>query len=615
MLSFYDIQRRFLRNLCASIDAVLVVLIWTNLIGWHTSDIGAYLWVGLSLAVVQIFVGWRFALYHEPWRLRTLQDLGAVVQTSITSVSLVMLGLVIAKKLKHLHSMPWVIYIIIITLSLLCIRLIANFVLKIYTTQRQLFVGKARVLLVGANEFSTDLLAAMLADRKCYYTPVILVDDCPQTLGQKIHGISVVGNILEIGALCFSHKIEKIIIAIPDISTAQLAHVVQQTSQLRLPILLLDLQRTHTPSNVTLQQLRPVKISDFLGLENVHASINWPQVRSVIQQKTILITGYGRLGEDLYTQILTFRPKAIVIVDQSEAALEALTEFICEKVPGILVHAHLVNLQDEYAINHLFQEYRPDIVLHTAGHHSLDLLEQNPREAMNNNVVVTYHLALAAIEYKTEKFVLFSDSNASYPERSILGLCKYCSEIILTVLQQQASTCFLSVRIGELSVDLDKMWQHIELEFARNNVVVIKDADLPRFFVSKAQAVPLLLQALAFAQGGEVFTIDMGEELTLEMVLQQMLAIYSINATNVGKLKFMTHKRPALTKKFAHRATNLLSATANRRIFKVASSVKAEKLVAADLQKLLSQIEDKSRVLPVRELLQLMHDYLAHVAH
>ncbi len=366
-----------------------------------------------------------------------------------------------------------------------------------------------RVMVVGAGEAADLILREMRSSEHLELHPICLVDDDPELLNTYVEGVRVEGNTDAIPALCEKHRIEKIIIAIPSAPKQEVKriHAICLKTPCRVQIIPGMYQLVN--EQVSVAALRDVDVQDLLGREQIR--VNLDEIMGYIEGRTVMVTGGGgSIGSELCRQIATHQPKLLIILDIYENNAYEIQQELLRHHPGLNLLALIASVRDADKINRIFDKYRPEIVFHAAAHKHVPLMETSPAEAIKNNVFGTKNVVCAADRYGTKKFVMISTDKAVNPT-NVMGATKRICEMIVQTMARHSETEFAAVRFGNVLGSNGSVIPLFKKQIAEGGPVTLTHRDILRYFMTIPEAVSLVLQAGAYATGGEIFVLDMGE--------------------------------------------------------------------------------------------------------
>jgi FlaA1/EpsC-like NDP-sugar epimerase len=380
-----------------------------------------------------------------------------------------------------------------------------------------------RVLVVGAGNAGELLVRDMLSDSGYNSKPVAFVDDDPVKRKMKIHGIPVVGRIVDIKAAADRFGVHEIVVAIPSASTAVKQAILAASEGCTAPIKILPSVKRLLGDPVSLQQVRPMSLEDLLQREPIQTDRQ--ELHPLIDGKTVLVTGAGgSIGSELCRQIAQYKPESLVLFEQYENSLHALLLELRASFPhvGVLPVVGDVTMPDR--VEEIFRQTGPDIVFHAAAHKHVPLMELNPKEAIRNNIVGTRIVAETALRMGVDRFVLISTDKAVNPS-SVMGVTKRIAEHVVQGFSNKGLTKFTVVRFGNVLGSNGSVVPLFAEQIRKGGPVTVTDPEIKRFFMTIPEAVQLVLQSSLMGQGGDVFVLDMGEQIKVADLARNMIVL------------------------------------------------------------------------------------------
>lgn len=380
-----------------------------------------------------------------------------------------------------------------------------------------------KVLIVGAGAAARLVLRHM--DQEGQSEQIVgMVDDDPKKQNQNIMGRRVLGTTDDIIKICENYMVNEILIAVPSAGKQQREHILFVCSKTNCRVKIMP----DIHSFVMLQdqhcypQIRSIRVEDLLRREPVR--LNNSRLSDTIRGKTILVTGGGgSIGSELCRQLMRFSPKSLVILDIYENnAYELQQELMCST--EFHVQVEIASVRDEKRMEEIFEKYRPDVVFHAAAHKHVPLMEDNPKEAVKNNVFGTYYVAFQAVKHHAEKFVLISTDKAVNPT-SIMGATKRFCEMMVQSMNAMGFTDFCAVRFGNVLGSNGSVMPLFQRQIENGGPVTLTHPDITRYFMTIPEAAQLVLQAAADAKGGEIFVLDMGEPVKIRDLAENMIRL------------------------------------------------------------------------------------------
>ena len=378
------------------------------------------------------------------------------------------------------------------------------------------------VMIVGAGE--AGAWAINVCKTNTSYGHVILaVDDDPNKLGQTIHGVPVRGTLEEIPDLCTRYNIHTIIVAIPTLKGSRLNHVIDLCVSTHCAVQMLSdpqLVGAGTPQQGAFRELNT---ADFLSREEV--TLDTEKISGYLTGKTVLVTGGGgSIGSELCRQAAAQRPKRLIIFDIYENNAYDIQMELRRTHPELDLVVLIGSVRDRERVMQVFDRYRPDLVCHAAAHKHVPLMETSPFEAIKNNVFGTYNVAQAADRFGTQRFILISTDKAVNPT-NVMGASKRLCEMIVQMMNDRSATEYVAVRFGNVLGSAGSVIPLFRKQIRSGGPVTVTDKRVIRYFMTIPEAVQLIFQAGAYARGGEIFVLDMGEPVRIDDLARNMIRL------------------------------------------------------------------------------------------
>ena len=380
------------------------------------------------------------------------------------------------------------------------------------------------ILIIGAGEAGEQIARHIISSSDTPYSLIGFIDDNPTKQGVLIHGIKVLGKIKDIPEIVKKHEIKEIIIAMPSASRKIIKKTVDLSRKAGVQkIKILPSTKEILAEKVSLNHLREISIEDLLGRESV--KIDTQSIQNYITGKIVLITGAaGSIGSVLCEQVLKFEPKQLITLDQSETGTFHLQRNLNKLFPNIEKSFILADICDKNKINKIFEKFKPDVVFHSAAYKHVPVMEDNPEEAIKNNIFGTLIVGQAALKSNVEKFVMISTDKAINPT-SVMGASKQVCEKICVWLNKQNSTKFCAVRFGNVLGSQGSVVPIFEKQIKKGGPVEVTDPKMKRYFMVTAEACLLVMQAGAIGQDGQVFVLDMGQPIKIVDLAREMIRL------------------------------------------------------------------------------------------
>lgn len=369
---------------------------------------------------------------------------------------------------------------------------------------------KKRVMLVGAGDAGAALINEMHVSNMISYNPVCLIDDNIEKIGKSVCGVKVVGSTYQIRKFAQKYKVEEIFLTMPTCDKKRLNKIMSRCREAGCPVKILPGMYQLADGQVSVSNMRDVDIQDLLGREQVQVDVN--EIIGYIENKVVLVTGGGgSIGSELCRQIASHNPKQLIILDIYENNAYDIEQELKRKYPDLNLLTLIASIRDADKIKSVFEKYRPQIVFHAAAHKHVPLMETSPNEAIKNNVFGTFNVARYADVYGVETFVQISTDKAVNPTNVMGASKRICEMIIQTIGKHSLNTKFVAVRFGNVLGSNGSVIPLFKQQIKEGGPVTVTHKDIIRYFMTIPEAVSLVLQAGAYAKGGQIFVLDMGE--------------------------------------------------------------------------------------------------------
>lgn len=380
-----------------------------------------------------------------------------------------------------------------------------------------------RVMIIGAGKAGILILKEMKASEKVHGYPVCMIDDDKDKQGRVIDGVSIMGSRKDIARLVREKGIDEIYVAIPTAPPEDIKDILKICQETGCQVKILPGVYQLMNGEVTISRLRKVEIEDLLGREQVN--VNLDEIMGYVKGKVVLVTGGGgSIGSELCRQLAGHKVKQLIIFDIYENNAYEIQQELKRKYPHLDMVVLIGSVRNTNRLDYLFRTYRPDIVYHAAAHKHVPLMEDSPDEAIKNNVLGTYKTARAAIKYKAQRFILISTDKAVNPT-NIMGASKRLCEMVVQMSNQKSSTEFVAVRFGNVLGSNGSVIPLFKQQIESGGPVTVTHKDIIRYFMTIPEAVSLVIQAGAYAKGGEIFVLNMGNPVRILDMAENLIRL------------------------------------------------------------------------------------------
>ena len=490
-------------------------------------DQGTFSFYGIVIPLSYVLIFYAFGLYQSLWTVAGYYDYRNVVMANIISgLTVNLLSILLFNGLISISV------IIMGSIMALTGTLAVRMYFRIY--RRLLYEkmprkdddhpGLKKVLIIGAGQAAAMIIKEIRNHRELLMEVVGLVDDSEFKQGSRIAGYKVLGKAKEIPFLVEKLEVDEILFAIPSLSHEDRRRVldIAKTTKARLKTLPGIYEMVDKGINIS--SIRDVEISDLLGRKEI--KLNNDKISEYIRGKTVMVTGGGgSIGSELCRQIAALQPKKLIILDIYENNAYAIENELKRKYPEMNLLTLIASVRDQKKIDRIFKAEKPETVFHAAAHKHVPLMETSPEEAIKNNVFGTLNVALAARNFGTEKFILISTDKAVNPT-NIMGASKRLCEMIVQTLDADAEkTEFVAVRFGNVLGSNGSVIPLFKEQIKNGGPVTLTHKDIVRYFMTIPEAVQLVLQAGSYAQGGEIFVLDMGDPVRIYDLAENLIRL------------------------------------------------------------------------------------------
>jgi len=497
------------------------------------------LWWVLPLSVgVRIALFWVFGLYGWVWYYIGVREVLSIA-TAVTAGSVVLVAAAMGATLftfpETLLAVEWLVVMALIGGERLSIRLWRE-----HSARRTWTVWpdrKKRLLLIGAGD-AAEMITRELGQRPSLgYQLAGYADDDPRKLGQKVHGVAVLGRTWEIPDLVSRHKIDEVIIAIPSASGDFMRRIVVQCQQAGVKFKTAPALREIIGGKVTFSRIREVEVEDLLRREPYLPDLNG--LASYIKGSRILVTGAaGSIGSELCRQIAGLAPALLGMFDINENGLHELELEMRRQFPGLCLESIVGNIRDRDKADVLMRLHRPSIIFHAAAHKHVPMMEKNPDAAVLNNILGTKVWIDAADRHGVDRFVFVSTDKAVNPT-SIMGATKRVAGMMVQCKSRESRTKYMVVRFGNVLASNGSVIPLFKKQIARGGPLTVTHPDMVRYFMTISEAARLIIQAGAMGNSGEVFVLDMGQPVRILDLARDMIRLSGMKENEDIKIEFI----------------------------------------------------------------------------
>lgn len=387
-----------------------------------------------------------------------------------------------------------------------------------------------QTLIIGAGNAGEQIVRDMRRQENSPYTPVGFIDDDVMKLGDYIQGIKVHGNREDIARVAEKLNVDLVLLAIPSASSSDIRDILSHVRKSSVKeVKIIPGLDALVDRKISLSDIKKIRIEDIIGREQVTIDRKIVTSLNFIHGKTVLITGAGgSIGSELVRQVLIFKPNRIVALDIDETELHQIDMEISRYAREIELVFVVADIRDKQKVETVFHDYRPEVVFHAAAYKHVPIMEKYPEEAVKVNIFGTKIVAETALSSGVEKFILVSTDKAVKPT-NIMGATKRVAEKIINALNSYGKTKFISVRFGNVIGSRGSVISIFQEQIKKGGPITVTHPGMKRYFMSIPEACILILQAAAMGKGGEVFILDMGEQIKIEEIAKEMIRLNGLS--------------------------------------------------------------------------------------
>lgn len=496
-----------------------------------------YSWIMLIFTII---VFYAFRLYNSLWIYAGAVEFFNIVIASVLSgmLQIAVYAFMAIRMPRSYYVLYTGILIVLVLLSRYFYRFFRGVLNRIRWGDNE---GIRRVMVVGAGAAGIALIKEIVGSDYINKRVVCVIDDAPDKIGSYLHGVKVMGNRYEIPRLVQELKVDEIIIAMPAVSQREIKGILDICKETGCELKRLPGIYQLVNGDVSVAKLKDVDVNDLLGREPIQVDLS--SILDYVSGKTVLVTGGGgSIGSELCRQIAGHCPKQLILVDIYENTTYDIQNELRRTYPELNLVVLIASVRNTKRMDMIFEHYRPDIVYHAAAHKHVPLMEDSPNEAVKNNVLGTWKVVQAADKWKVKRFVMISTDKAVNPT-NIMGATKRVCEMIIQTYNNHSDTEFVAVRFGNVLGSNGSVIPLFKKQIEAGGPVTVTHPEIIRYFMTIPEAVSLVLQAGAYAKGGEIFILDMGEPVKIVDLARNLILLSGHKPDEDIKIEF-TGLRP-----------------------------------------------------------------------
>lgn len=486
-------------------------------------NINFLIYFNLSFCIIYFIL----KIYNNSWRFSgTSEYMSLVALSSSTTILSYIFRIFLRLDTKSsLYFETWIIFTFLLIVSRFLMFL-----------TRMKGIGRSdanseNVLIYGAGEAGVLLVKESRINPNFSYRIVGFLDDNPNKKGGKVYGLKVLGGLEDVEKIVEKNDVSKIIISMPSVEQSKISNILKELNKLKdISVKILpNVDNLIEEGNLS-TQLRNIKLEDLLGREEI--KINTKEVFDFIQDKIVFVTGGGgSIGSELINQIAKYNPKRIINIEINENASYLMELELKRKYPYLDYKTEIASVRDLDKLDMLFNKYKPEILFHAAAHKHVPLMENNPEEAIKNNIFGTKNVAECCLKYKLESVVLISTDKAVNPTNVMGATKRVCEMIFQKYSEKDSNTKFMAVRFGNVLGSNGSVIPIFSKLIEEGKNLTLTHKDIIRYFMTIPEAAQLVIEAATIGKGGEILILDMGEPVKIYDLAKNMI---KLSGSNVG---------------------------------------------------------------------------------
>lgn len=516
---FLFLTDTFLLNACVYLS--LIMRFDVGIVSIEPQYISNYVENMLPYTIMSLLIFWLFRLYHSLWQYASIAEVYRIAEACIIVELVHFLSNKIAgNMLPRSCYFNAAIYLII---AICASRFMYRMIRTVLNKYRNIKTSN-NVMIIGAGE-ATNVIMREIQNSSYLANSNIacIIDDDRRKVGKYIRGVKVIGTRDKIKEAAKLYDIDEIIFAIPSASNEVKRDILNICKETDCTLKILPGVYQMVDGEINVNSIRNVDVLDLLGRDPIEVDIE--SIMGYVKDKVIMVTGGGgSIGSELCRQLVSHKPKQLIIFDIYENNAYDIQQELKINYPDANVVTLIGSIRNVSRLESVFAQYKPDIVYHAAAHKHVPLMEVSPDEAVKNNVVGTWNVAKMADKYGVKKFVMISTDKAVNPT-NVMGATKRICEMIVQTYNEISKTDFVAVRFGNVLGSNGSVIPLFKKQIEAGGPVTVTDPNIIRYFMTIPEAVSLVLQAGAYAKGGEIFILDMGEPVKIDDLAKNLIRL------------------------------------------------------------------------------------------
>ena len=516
---FLFLTDTFLLNACVYLS--LIMRFDVGIVSIEPQYISNYVENVLPYTIMSLLIFWLFRLYHSLWQYASIAEVYRIAEACIiVEVVHFLSNKIMGNMLPRSCYFNAAIYLII---AICASRFMYRMIRTVLNKYRNIKTSN-NVMIIGAGE-ATNVIMREIQNSSYLANSNIacIIDDDRRKVGKYIRGVKVIGTRDKIKEAAKLYDIDEIIFAIPSASNEVKRDILNICKETDCTLKILPGVYQMVDGEINVNSIRNVDVLDLLGRDPIEVDIE--SIMGYVKDKVIMVTGGGgSIGSELCRQLVSHKPKLLIIFDIYENNAYDIQQELKINYPDANVVTLIGSIRNVSRLESVFAQYKPDIVYHAAAHKHVPLMEVSPDEAVKNNVVGTWNVARMADKYGVKKFVMISTDKAVNPT-NVMGATKRICEMIVQTYNEISKTDFVAVRFGNVLGSNGSVIPLFKRQIEAGGPVTVTDPNIIRYFMTIPEAVSLVLQAGAYAKGGEIFILDMGEPVKIDDLAKNLIRL------------------------------------------------------------------------------------------
>ena len=516
---FLFLTDTFLLNACVYLS--LIMRFDVGIVSIEPQYISNYVENVLPYTIMSLLIFWLFRLYHSLWQYASIAEVYRIAEACIiVEVVHFLSNKIMGNMLPRSCYFNAAIYLII---AICASRFMYRMIRTVLNKYRNIKTSN-NVMIIGAGE-ATNVIMREIQNSSYLANSNIacIIDDDRRKVGKYIRGVKVIGTRDKIKEAAKLYDIDEIIFAIPSASNEVKRDILNICKETDCTLKILPGVYQMVDGEINVNSIRNVDVLDLLGRDPIEVDIE--SIIGYVKDKVIMVTGGGgSIGSELCRQLVSHKPKQLIIFDIYENNAYDIQQELKINYPDANVVTLIGSIRNVSRLESVFAQYKPDIVYHAAAHKHVPLMEVSPDEAVKNNVVGTWNVARMADKYGVKKFVMISTDKAVNPT-NVMGATKRICEMIVQTYNEISKTDFVAVRFGNVLGSNGSVIPLFKRQIEAGGPVTVTDPNIIRYFMTIPEAVSLVLQAGAYAKGGEIFILDMGEPVKIDDLAKNLIRL------------------------------------------------------------------------------------------